>query len=162
MKMAATFGWVEYLANATATATPTNLNFGSTLYASLNPTLYPVTAGQNGYEKWVKANFSGSFTNISNIQFWKSAGAYSTGEAINYTGMKTSFVAPTTTLSVIATTTLPVANPGTANVSIGGSLAGSLLTAGASDWIVMQVNTSTTTPAGATATKTFSLQYDEV
>ena len=43
--MAATFGWEEFLTNATDTATPTNLNLGSTLAANLAPSTYPITAG---------------------------------------------------------------------------------------------------------------------
>lgn len=160
--MAATFGWVEYLENATSTATPTNLNFGSTLAANLAPSTYPITAGTYSYEKWVKANFSGTFTRIDNIQFWKSAGAYVTGETIAWTGQQESYVAPTTTVSSYASAAVPTADPGTANVSIGGSLSGSLSTAGSSDFMVLQTSVTTAASAGAVNTKTFTLQYDEV
>lgn len=160
--MVATFGWVEYLANATATATPTNLNLGSTLFASLAPSTYPITAGTYSYEKWVRANFSGSFTRIENLQFWKSAGAYVTGETIKWTGNYSTYTAPITTVSTIALTTTPVADPGTANVGIGGALAGSLTSAGDSDYIILQASVTTAASAGAVNQKTFTLQYDEV
>jgi hypothetical protein len=160
--MVATFGWVEYLSNATDTATPTNLNLGSTLAANLAPSTYPITAGTYSYEKWVKANFSGSFTRIDNVQFWKSAGAYVTGEVINWTGQETAFNQPTESASADATTTVPVADPGTANVSIGGALAGSLTATGNSDFIILQATVTTAASAGAVNQKTFTLQYDEV
>lgn len=160
--MVATFGWVEYLANATDTATPTNLNLGSTLAANLAPSTYPITAGTYSYEKWVKANFSGSFTRIDNIQFWKSAGAYVTGETIAWTGEQTSYVAPTESASSYATVATPTADPGTANVSIGGNLSGSLTATGDSDFIILQASVTGAASAGAVNQKTFTLQYDEV
>jgi hypothetical protein len=160
--MAATFAWVEYLANATATATPTNLNFGSTLAANLAPSTYPITAGTYSYEKWIKANFTGTFTRIENIHFWKSAGAYVTGEQVNWTGQQVSFVAPTTSASSYASAAVATANPTTANVGIGGSLSGSLTTAGSSDFMVLQTSVTSGASAGAVNTKTFTLQYDEI
>lgn len=160
--MVATYGWVEYLSNATDTATPTNLNFGSTLAANLAPSTYPITAGTYSYEKWIKANFSGSFTRIENIQFWKSAGAYVTGETIKWTGEETTYAVPTTSVSTTATVAVPTSDPGTANVGIGGSLSGSLTSAGSSDFIVLQTSITSAASAGAVNQKTFTLQYDEV
>lgn len=160
--LAGTFGWVEYLANATATATPTNINLGSTLTANLAPSTYPITAGTYSYEKWIKVNFSGSFTRIDNLQFWKSAGAYVTGETIAWSGQQTAYIAPTTSASSYATTAIPTADPGTANVSIGGSLSGSLTTTGSSDFIILQASVTTAASAGASNQKTISISYDEV
>jgi hypothetical protein len=160
--VSADFAWVEYLANATATATPTNLNLGSTLAANLAPSTYPITAGTYSYEKWIQAAFSGSFTRIENVQFWKSAGAYQTGEIINWTGQKTAYVAPTTAVSSFCTSSIPTADPGTANVSIGGNLAGSLTASGNTDFIVLQASIGASAPAGAVPQKTMTLTYDEV
>ena len=160
--MVATFGWVEYLANATATATPTNLNLGSTLAANLAPSTYPVTAGTYSYEKWIRAHFSGSFTRIENLQFWKSDGVYVTGETIKWTGNYSTYAAPITVVSTIATTVAPTADPATANVGIGGSLSGSLTAEGDSDYILLQASVTTAASAGAVNQKTFTLQYDEV
>ncbi len=159
--MTATFGWVEYLANATDTATPTNLNLGSTRFASLAPSTYPITAGTYSFEKWIKAAFSGSFTRIENIQFWKSAGAYVTGELIDF-GTTTTFNTPTESVSAVAGANVPTADPGTANVTIGNSLSGSLTSAGSSDFIVLQASITGAASAGAVNQKTFTLQYDEV
>lgn len=160
--MTATFGWVEYLSNATDTATPTNLNLGSTLAANLAPSTYPITAGTYSYEKWIQANFTGSFTRIDNIKFWKSAGAYVTGETINWTGEQTQYSTPTNSSSSDASASVATSEPGSANVSIGGSLSGSLTGTGSSDFIVLQASVKTSASAGAVNTKTFTLQYDEV
>lgn len=160
--MVASFAWVEYLSNATDTATPTNLNLGSTLAANLAPSTWPITAGTYSYEKWVRANFTGSFTRIENIQFWKSDGAYVTGEQINWTGQATQYNTPTESGSSFATVAVPESDPGTANVSIGGSLSGSLTSDGYSDYIVLQASVTTAASAGAVNQKTFTMQYDEV
>lgn len=158
--MAATFGWIEYQANATSTATPTNMNMGSTLSANLSPSTYPITAGTYSYEKWIKAHFSGTFTSVSNLQFWKSDGDLVTGEVINFTGQQTSYVAPTTSASSYATSALGTSS-GTANVGISGTTTASLTSEGSSDFIILQSSVSTAASAGATNQKTFSLAYDE-
>ena len=160
--MAATFAWIEYLANATATATPTNLNFGSTITANLAPSTFPITAGTYSYEKWVTTQYTGSFTRIENIQFWKSAGAYVSAEQINFTGQIITYAVPTTSSSTYAAAAVATSDPGTSNVSIGGSLTGSLVATGASDFLVLQTSVGSGASAGAVNQKTFTLQYDEV
>lgn len=160
--MAATLSFVEYLENATSTATPTNLNMGSTLAANISPSLYPITAGTNSYEKWIKLRFSDSFTRIENLQLWKSAGAYVSGEEINWTGQATSYAVPTQSTSTYATAELPTSSPGTANISIGGDLSGSLTATGDSDFIVLQTVIDVSASAGATNNKTILVQYDEI
>lgn len=157
--MSATFAWVEYLATAGDTATPTNLNFGSTISANLVPSTYPITAGENSYEKWVKAHFSGSFTRIENLQFWKSAGDYVPHEAVSFK-VETTYATPTTLEST--TSLVPTESPASANVSIGGSMSGSLTATGDSDFIVLQNQIGQDAGPGATNQKTFSLSYDEI
>lgn len=167
--MVATFSWVEYNANATDTSVPTNLNFGSTNAADLAPSTYPITAGTYSYEKWVRGYWGGTFTRIENVQFWKSAGAYVTGESIKCNATTTSYtatttyVAPTTDASTVSDMqAIPTADPGTANMGITAALAGSLTAAGYSDFIVLQTSVTTGASAGAVNQKTFTLQYDEV
>ena len=161
--VAATFSWQESNGASETVSTPTNLNFGSTDATDLTPLSYPITAGNNSYEKYVRAKFTGTFSKIDNIQFWKSAGAYVTGESIKWSGTTTSYTQPTASTSSVATASVPTSDPGTANVSIGGSLSGSITTSGGmTDYIVLQLQTTTSTPAGAVNTKTFTLTYDEV
>ena len=173
--MAATFKFIEYT-NATTTAdiTAGNLNFGSTNSASLNPTTYAIVAGENSYEKEIRANFSGSFTWIGNIQVWKSAGVYQTEEVLftsattTGTYTPTTFALnPTTDTSTVAVHTVATADPAAPNVGIAGVLVetqgqGGLTAAGDSDYLYFQLATSTDTESGATNTKTVTLQYDEI
>ena len=163
--MAAVFAWVEANGAGETESTPTNLNFGSTDAADLTPLSYPITAGENSYEKYIKVKFTGTFSEIDNIQFWKSAGSYITGESIDWNGQVAiaSYTQPVATTSTVATTVLPIADPGTANVSIAGSLSGSITVSGnTSDYIVMQLQTTSSTPAGGVNTKTMTCQYDEI
>jgi hypothetical protein len=162
--MVATFAWSETYGTSPGTVgTPTTLNFGSTSAIDLTPSTYPITAGTNSFEKFVRGGFSGSFTRIDNIQFWKSAGAYVTGESINWKGNNAgAYVTPTNATSTIATASVPTADPGTANVSIGAVLTGSLTATGFTDYVVMQMAITSTASAGPVNQKTFTLQYDEV
>jgi hypothetical protein len=168
--MVATFSWVEYNATAGDTGVPTNLNLGSTNARNLAPSTYPITAGTYSYSKWVRAHFSGSFTRIDNLQFWMSASGsgYVTGEKLlvsattaSYAGTD-SYVAPTTAADAQANNTMPVADPAAANIGVGGSLTGSLTSAGDGDFIVVQASITGAASAGAVQQKTFTLQYDEV
>ena len=173
--MAATFKFVEYN-NATVTSdiTSSNLNFGSTIAAALNPTTYAIVAGENSYEKEIRAQYTGTFTWIGNIQVWKSAGVYQTEEVLMVsatttgTYVPTTFQAnPTTDASGIAVHTIATSDPAAPNVGISGTLVetqgdGGLVATGYSDFIYFQLATSTDTESGATATKTITLQYDEI
>jgi len=158
--MAATFSWVEYTA-ASTTATPTSFNLGSTNAANLSPSTYPISAGSYSYEKWIKGRFTGSFTSVDNLIFWKSDGDYVTGETMKYTGQATTFATPINTVSTNATTAVPITEPATANVSIGESLTGSLTATGDSDFIVLQASVTSYASSGASNQKTFSFSYDE-
>lgn len=138
-----------------------NFNFGTTDAKGLTPASYPITAGQNSYEKWVVGSWSGTFTKISNAQFYMSAGSYGTGEVIKWTGSATNYVQPTTSASSLAVGSLPTSDPGTANVSIGSNLTGSLVSPGRSDWIVMQYQTTASASPGPVNQKTITIQWDE-
>lgn len=168
--MVATFSWVEYNLTAGDTGVPTNLNLGSTNASDLAPSTYPITAGTYSYSKWVRANYSGTFTRIDNLQFWMSASGsgYVTGETLyvsattaSYGGTDT-FVTPTNTVDAQANNAMPVADPAASNIGIGGSLTGSLTGAGESDFIVVQASITGAASAGPVQQKTFTLQYDEV
>jgi len=166
--MAATFQWSQSYG-----ATPTIVDLGESgnLFnfkdiddaTPSNYTTYPITAGNNSYEVWLRAHFTGAFNKVDNLQFWQStAFSPSTGLTVKYKANNVgSYVQPVKTTSTIATTTVPTSDPGTANVSIGGSLTGSLTAPGYSDYIVLQLQTTAAAAAGDTSLATFSLQYDE-
>lgn len=124
-------------------------------------TSYPITAGNNSYDVWLKGHFTGTFNQVQNAKFWKSAGAFGTGEALKWRGVVTAFANPTTGDSSYATANIPTASPGSANVSFGGNLAGSITADGFSDFIVTQLQTTTAAEAGDTETFTYTLTYDE-
>lgn len=158
------------------TADVANVNMGSSDSAELVPATYPITAMADGhsYEKWLRLEVTalGGSTQVDNIKIWKSAGAYKTGEGMS-TNMRTSGYAqatypagsntPVNTDSAVATQVMPVAEPAGANLGIGGSLAGAITTVPAySDFCVLQLDVTASTPAGALNQKTITYQFDEI
>ena len=166
--MAATWAWTGKYGTSPGThiemaASGNVFNFKTldSLTNAADYTSYPITAGNNSYEVYLRGGFSmGSFNQVNNLQFWQSAGS-DTGVGIYWNGQTTAYATPVTTASSKATAVAPTSDPGTANVSIGGSLAGALTAAGYSDYIVLQMKTLTTAAAGDTSTYTFTFQYDE-
>ena len=138
-----------------------NLNMGNTDAKELVVMTYPVTVGNNAYEKWFVGSWSGTLTRVNNVQFWMSSGSFGVGEVLKWTGSETSYVAPLTSTSTVAIGSVSTSDPGTANVTIGSSLTGSLLAAGRSDWLVLQYQTETTANPGPTNQKEFTIQWDE-
>jgi len=153
--MAATFQWSESNgAGETVTDGISNANMGSTDAPNITPASYPVAAGSNSYEKWLRGKFSGSYTSISNLRFWKSAGAYVTGEAIK-AAVNATYQTPVQTTSTIATADVPTVE--------GSALAPTAPGASPSysGYITMQLQTTGSTPPGNVNSKTFTLKYDE-
>lgn len=167
--MAATYQWSKTYGTSPGTAEDIGEsgNIFNFMDADTNTesdyTTYPITAGNNSYEVWLRGHFTGTFNTIDNIQFWMSTDfSPNTGLAVYWKGNNVGdYVTPVKTASAIATSTVPTSDPGTANVSIGGSLSGSLSAAGYSDYIVLQLQTTTSAAAGDTSLATFTLQYDE-
>jgi hypothetical protein len=165
--MAATFNWNQTYGTSPGTAVDlgsTGNLFNFKNYDDADPTnytTYPVTAGFNPYEVWLRAHFTGTFNVIQNLQFYKSSGALGTGITMFWTGEREAYATPVATNSTIATTTIPTSSPGTANVSIGGNLAGTLEAAGYSDYIVLQTRTTSSASVGDSETWIYTLSYDE-
>lgn len=144
----------------------TNSNMGNTDAINLDPVAYPVTPGNNTYEKWQKLHVTamGGSSKIDNLKVWRS-GALG-GAATHKTNARTSsyagaetYVTPTASTSSVATQTMPTSAPGSANLGIGGSLSGSLTGTGSSDFLVHQIQTNAADTAGSTST--INYQYDE-
>jgi hypothetical protein len=166
--MALTFRWNQRT-GATGTTVTGDLGISGNLFNFQNQdvasaaqyTAYPITAGNNSYEVFMRGHFYGSFNKVQNVQFWKSAGNLGTGETLYWKdGGVVAYTQPLTT-AVLTNVAVPTADPGSSNVSIGGSQASSLSAAGFSDYIVLQLRTTTASEAGDTETFTFTLQYDE-
>jgi len=139
-----------------------NLNFGNVDDHELSPvSSYPITANENSFEKYLRVKFSGTYTTISNMKYWKSAGGYMTGETIK--------------IRVTATWIAPVVT------DTGGDLIGTDFASGTvihaddgialtisgpgdnyTEYIVQQLQTTVDTPAGAVNQKTLLFQWDEV
>lgn len=169
--MSATFNWVQ-THGTSASPTHTALGTSGNLFnykrandaTAANYSSYPITAGTNSYEVFLRGRWTGTFNSISNLQMWRSVNfSPATGLSIMWKGNNhTSFNSnPTTGTSTIATSAIPTSDPGTANVSIGGSVAGSLAASGYSDYIVTQLQTTSAAAAGDTSLCTLTMQYDE-
>lgn len=154
-------------AGETTTSNPANMNFGNVDAPYLTVSAYPITVNQCSFQKYfkVKATSMGTSNKIDNLQMWKSAGNYLAEEHIvssltTSAYSSTSYATPATA-SVSGYADMPTADPGTANIGIAGSLAGSITVVGSSDIIKMQLQTGPTTPPGNANQKTITLQYDE-
>lgn len=159
--MSATFIFSESnAAGEVVTDDISTLNFGSNDSADLTPATYPIVAGQNSFEKYIRAKFSDSFTEISNMLFWKSSGAYKTGESVKAAANQT-YTQPVSSTSSKATDDIPTSQ-GTA-LAIQAADGSSEITApGYTKYIVLQLQTTSSTPAGSVNTKSFTYQFDEI
>lgn len=143
-----------------------NSNMGSIDAAALTPADYPVTPGDNTFEKWQKLHVTamGGSSKIDNLKVWRT-GALG-GSATHKTNARTSsyggaetYAQPDDAVSSVATQAMPTSEPGTANLGIGGSLTGELTGTGSSDYLVHQIQTDGADTVGASTTMHY--QYDE-
>ena len=174
--MAATFTWlVDHGAATGSPAVGTSAGVSAAAVNWLNDdsestnSSFPITAGSNSYEKFNYGKFSGTFTTISAGLWAHTAGTMGTGLTIK--GVVTStYTTPSTTTNASLTTDM------TSAISIG-SGATVLFTATSpataspasscstnpcfTQYLTTQLQTTSSAAAGATATATFTLQYDE-
>lgn len=157
--MSAGFGFSEANgAGETVTDALSNINFGSNDSPNLTPATYPIVAGNSSFEKYIKAKFSGTFTEISNMLFWKSSGAYVTGEGIT-AAANVAYAQPSSTPN--ADSAIPTTS-GTALAIQSSGGTSTITSPGYTKYIRMQLNTTGSTPSGSVNQKQFSFQYDEV
>lgn len=151
-------------AGETQTTNISNTNMGSTDAANLDPVAYPVTPGNNTYEKYQRFHVTamGGSSDISALKVWRTGSLG--GAAVHVTNARTSsyaqksYATPVATTSTQATQTMPTSLPAT-NLGIAGSLSGSLTATGYSDYLVHQIQTNAADTAGSTTTLNY--QYDE-
>lgn len=160
--MAATFAFSEtYGASGSPTTTDTTyvhlLSADVASGAQGNHANYPITIPTEGsaysYERYVRGHWTGSFTTVSSVLFWKSAGTVGTGCTLN-AGDKgnQAYATPVNTASSIATSAIPTSS-GTA-LSLGYNSA-------YSDYVVLQLVVGSTGVAGANAAQTYRFQWLE-
>lgn len=167
--MASTFKWAQ--TNGAGSGTTTDLGESGNLFNYKNTDsagttgydTHPIVAGTNSYEVFLRGHWTGSFNKIDNLKFWMSEDfSPNTGLTIKWKGNGvTSYSQPTNETSTIATSAIPTSAPESANVSIGGALDGALTTEGYSDYIVTQLQTTTSAAPGDTSLAEFTLSYDE-
>jgi len=139
-----------------------NVNFGSVDSAELVPATNPVVRGNDSFEKYIRCLFTGTWTEISNMLFWKSAGDYKTGELIK-AAANVAYATPSATPN--ADSAIPITE-GTA-LSIQSAEGAATIVYGASGvsgytkYIRLQTHSTVSTPTGAGNQKTFTFQYDE-
>ena len=132
-----------------------NTNFGNTDGPNLSAPNNRIIAGNNSFEKWYRGRFSGTFTSISNLRFFKSSGALPANVDVK-AAADAAYATPVDTTSAVATVDVP-------------TVEGSALTPAApvgnpafSGYITMQMQTTVAATPGAVPTQTFTLKYDEV
>ena len=132
-----------------------NVNYGNLDSPNLASPNNRVVAGANSFEKWFRGHFTGTFTTISNLKFWKSGGSLGTGVSIKAAADAT-YATPTDSISVVATSNEPTTS-GTALVPTAPVMTGDY-----SGYITMQLQTTGAASPGSIGTQTHSLRYDEV
>lgn len=185
--MAVTVTFVEFNGsqpeNSQGSGLASNLNFGNTDARNIVASSYPIAAGSNSYAKFVQAQWSGSFTKITNAKLWLSAGALKTGEAIKFSGSYSKITPATTALPAVggkSVPDIPTSQPSSANVAFAKSTDESTFTTTAghipnsgqaasspgyysgsrSSTMAFQMQTTGAIDAGPVNTKTISLSYD--
>jgi len=153
--------------SGTLTQNITNSNMGNVDAVNIDPVAYPVTPGNNTFEKYqqIEVTAIGGSSKIDNLKIWRTgalggSAVHLTNARLSSYGGAASYVAPVATDSSVATQTMPSSVPATANLGIGGALNGALTAAGSSDYLVHQIQTDAGDTAGSTSTMNY--QYDEM
>jgi hypothetical protein len=164
--MAETFSWYGY--NGASTA-ETSLGTGGNLAnfkaidtaGTIGYDTNPITAGNNSMELWLKGAWGGTFNKVNNLQFWQdTAFSPATGLSLYWHTNGTATYTQPSTATTIAANAVATSAPGSENLYIGGATGGSLTAAGKSDYITLQLRTTTAAAAGDTSLASFTLQYD--
>lgn len=133
-----------------------NLNFGSDDSSDIVPATYPIVNGENSFEKYILARFSGIGTEISNMKFWKSGGAIHAEADVKFKCVA-AYLEPSEN-AMPAGVDVPEAEPGVANITP----ATIATPSGDSDYTVLQLQTTVSMPCGSIDQLEWTFQYDEV
>ena len=171
--MAATTNWYEQ--NGTATGSPaqgTESSISSCDWKSVDDSTTsrasaPVLAGANSYIKYIYLKFSGTFNQVSAVKFAHTAGTLGTG--ISLKGKITStYETPSTSAmsgSTDITSTTTIGSGASVLLSTSGpngtTTSSSATTTCYTQYIVTQVQTTSSASAGDSGTVTLTVQYNE-
>ena len=155
--MPAIFEWTETngAPPGTTTLALANVNFGGIDAPNLASPNNRVIAGQNSFEKWLRGRFSGTFTTIDNLRFFKSAGTLPANAFIK-AAVNAAYAAPTNAASAVAVADVPTTEAGALAPSAPGA------SPSFSGYITLQMQTTSAAAYGAVPTQTFTLKYDEI
>ena len=156
-------------ANETITHNISNSNMGSADIAGMNAIDYPITPGNNSFEKWQRFHVTsmGGSSKIDNLKVWRT-GALGANCVHKTNARETSYAGAETystpsavdrSLAYHYTEDMPTSEPAGANLGINGSLTGALTNTGYSDYLVHQLQTTISATTGASTTLNYS--YDE-
>lgn len=153
-------------ATETITHNITNSNMGDTDAPNLDPVTYPILPGDNSYAKYQRLHVTdmGGSSVIKNIRVWRT-GSLTAGCSHKTNATTTSYTAlsysqPVKTAITGVDKDMPTSPPSSANLGIGGSLTGQLTATGYSDYLVHQIQTTSSATAGTTTQLNF--RYDEI
>jgi len=136
----------------------------ATTVPAANPVVIPGSGYAYSYERYIRGHWTGTFTSISDVYFWKQSGALPTGvkiKALKKASSPTVYATPIVTASTHAGTD---GNEGTTTNDIPTST-GTINPAYASnysDYIVMQLVVSDAASSGATSDLTYRFGWNEV
>jgi len=153
-------------AGETLTHSISDTDMGNSDSATVDPVAFPITPGNNTYEKFQKVHVTamGGSSKIDNLQVWRTgalggAATHLTNARTSSYGGALSYATPDTTEAASSTQTMPTSDPAAANLGIAGSLTGSLTATGSSDYLNHIIKTNAADTAGSTSTMNY--QYDE-
>lgn len=171
--MAATTNWYEQ--NGTATGSPahgTESSISSCDWKSVDNSTTsrasaPVLAGANSYTKYIYLKFSGTFNQVSAVKFAHTAGTLGTGISLK-SKITSTYATPSTSAmsgSTDITSTTAIGSGASVLLSTSGpngtSTSSSQTTTCYTQYIVTQVQTTSSASAGDSGTVTLTIQYNE-
>jgi hypothetical protein len=162
--MAATFEWVETNGSpGSKTTGRTECNFKSvddstTNYAT-SPIQAPTVGSSYSYEKWIQGHFQGSYSDISDVKFWKSGGTLDAALSINSgtADHSTGYSQPVNSKSVVAGHNEVPTDEASALALNTDGVTGDEYT----DYVVLQLQVGTAAPSGDIGVQTFTMKYNE-
>lgn len=171
--MAATTNWYEQ--NGTATGSPahgTESSISSCDWKSVDDSTTsrasaPVLAGANSYIKYIYLKFSGTFNQVSAVKFAHTSGTLGTGISLK-NKITSTYETPSTSAlsgSTDITSTTAIGSGASVLLSTSGpngtSTSASQTTTCYTQYIVTQVQTTSSASAGDSGTVTLTVQYNE-
>ena len=126
----------------------------TTTVPNANPIAIPAAGSAYSYERWIRGHWTGSFSSITSITFWKYSGSLGTGVTLN-AGLVASqtYATPVVTASAIATSGIPTSQGAGLTPTYGSNYC---------YYIVLQLVVGTTASSGSIGTMDYRYGWNEV